>query len=79
MNKPEDVTTHQEVQKSFQTTFGNDVKSLVATFEDFGNPFLDEGGDLVALDTKEVARSLKDSRVLKAKANHSVTSLFQSV
>ena len=49
------MSTHHEVQKSFQTSFGDDVQSLVATFEDFGNPFLDEGSDLVLLDTKEVA------------------------
>ncbi|CAB4012719.1 Hypothetical predicted protein, partial [Paramuricea clavata] len=43
LNQPEDMSTHHEVQKSFQTSFGNDVKSLVATYEEFGNPFLDQG------------------------------------
>jgi hypothetical protein len=55
LNQPEDMSTHHEVQKSFQTSFGNDVRSLVATFEELGNPFLDQGDDLVTLDTKEVA------------------------
>ena len=55
LNQQDDQSTHHEVQQSFQTSFGNDVKSLVATFEDLGNPFLDQGDDLVVLDTKEVA------------------------
>ena len=56
LNQPEDMSmTHHKVQKSFQTSFGNDVKSLVATFKELGNPFLDQADNLVALDTKEVA------------------------
>ncbi|KAK3703666.1 hypothetical protein QZH41_002431 [Actinostola sp. cb2023] len=32
-----------------------DVTSLVATFEDLGNPFIEESEDLLVLDTKEIA------------------------
>ena len=45
---------HHEVQRSFQVSFFN-VKSLVTTIEDFGNPFLEESEDLIVLDTKEIA------------------------
>ena len=46
---------HHEVQRSFQVSFFKDVKSLVTTIEDFGNPFLEESEDLIVLDTKEIA------------------------
>ena len=48
---------HHEVQRSFQVAFFKDVKSLVATMEDLGNPFLEESQDLIVLDTKEIAGS----------------------
>ena len=31
------------------------MRALVAAFEDIGNPFLDTGNQLVALDTKRIA------------------------
>ena len=40
---------HHEVQRSFQVSFFKDVKSLVTTIEDFGNPFLEEIEDLIVL------------------------------
>ena len=46
---------HHEVQRSLQVSLFKDVKSLVTTIEDFGNSFLEEGGDLIVLDTKEIA------------------------
>ena len=46
---------HHEVQRSFQVSFFKDVKSLVTTIEDFGNPCLEESEDLIVLDTKEIA------------------------
>lgn len=45
---------HHEVQESYQKWFGDDITSLVASFEHLGNPFLDQGDDLVVLDTKEL-------------------------
>ncbi|KAL9954824.1 hypothetical protein ACROYT_G042404 [Oculina patagonica] len=48
---------HHEAQRSYQVSFFKDVKSLVATIEDLGNPFLEESQDLIVLDTKEIAGS----------------------
>ncbi len=46
----------------FQASFLKDVKSLVKTMEEMGNPFVDTSNDLLVLDTrvivdKEVAES----------------------
>ena len=46
---------HHEVQRSFHVSFFKDMKSLVTTIEDFGDPFLEESDDLIVLDTKEIA------------------------
>ena len=46
---------HHVVQRSFQVSFFKDVKSLVTTIEDFGDPFREESDDLIVLDTKEIA------------------------
>ena len=45
---------HHEQNRSTQHTFANDVLSLFATFEDTGNPFLEDSGDMLTLDTKVV-------------------------
>ena len=39
---------------STQHTFAKDVLSLLATFEDMGNPFLENNGDTLMLDTTVV-------------------------
>ena len=44
-------TKHHEQTPSIQKAFANDVKSLVATVEELGNPFLEDSGDLLTLDT----------------------------
>ena len=46
---------HHEVQRSSEVSFFKDMKSLVTTIEDFGNPFLEESEDLIVMDTKEIA------------------------
>ena len=49
---------HHEVQRSFQVSIFKDVKSLVTTIKDFGDPSLEnleESDDLIVLDTKEIA------------------------
>ena len=53
---PSDTTTgkHHEQTRSTQLTFAKDVISLLATFEDMGNPFLEDSGDMLTLDTKIV-------------------------
>ena len=38
-----------------QLVFIKDVKSLVCTITEMGNPFMDTSGDLLVLDTREVA------------------------
>ena len=43
---------HHEQNPSTQNKFSIDVKALVATFEEMGNPFLENNGDLLTLDTK---------------------------
>jgi len=45
---------HHEQSHSYQKSFFEDVCSLVATFEELGNPFLDRSNDLVTMDTQEI-------------------------
>lgn len=52
---------HHEQQKSIQVTFSAQVKSIVSSIEELGNPFLEEGKDLISLETKEIA----DASVIK--------------
>ena len=52
---PSDTTTgkHHE-QNRTQLTFGEDVLSLFATFENMGNPFLEDSGAMLTVDTNVV-------------------------
>ena len=54
---------HHEEHRSFQVSFYEDGKSLVAAVEDLGNPFLEETGDLFTLDRKVVAEESAVSRM----------------
>ena len=45
---------HHEQVPHTQMTFAKDVKSLIATFEELGNPFLESSKELVVLDTKVI-------------------------
>lgn len=45
---------HHEQTPGVQSAFAKDVRNLVTTFEEFGNPFLEEGEELMALHTKDV-------------------------
>ena len=54
---------HHEEHRSFQVSFFKDVKSLAAAVEDLGNPFLEETGDLLTLDTKVIAEESAVSRM----------------
>ena len=51
----ENDTSHHEQTPSVQRSFLKDVQSLLASFEDFGNPFEEDSQDLLVLDTKEIA------------------------
>ena len=58
-------TRNHEQIPSVQSSFAKDVRSLVSTFEEFGNPFKEDSCDLLVLDTKDimsksVIKSVKD-------------------
>jgi hypothetical protein len=58
-------TKHHEQVPSIQNAFLKNVKNLVNVIEDLGNPFKEDSGDLLVLDTKDimptlVVESLKD-------------------
>ena len=46
---------HHEQTKEMQTSFKKDVSALVDVMDDMGNPFLEESGDLLVLDSKNLA------------------------
>jgi len=50
-----DVLHHHESNPSHERRFMRHVTSLVAAFEELGNPFLDDSGKLFAIDSKNVA------------------------
>ena len=58
---------HHEQVPHFQMTFAKDVKSLVATFEELGNPFLECSKELVVLDTKVIMHDKAMESVMSAK------------
>ena len=51
--KPSD-TRHHEQLPSVQSAFGKDVRALVSSIEEMGNPFEEDTADLLVLDTKEI-------------------------
>lgn len=73
------VTNHHEVQNSFQESFLKDVKALVATMEELGNPFLEESEELIALDTRvipgnEAVTNLRQIKAIGQEQSKSFTS-----
>ena len=48
-------THHHEVRKSHQTRFIAEVRSLVETIDEMGNPFQESREDLLQMDTLDVA------------------------
>ena len=56
-------TMHHEQTSSLQKAFVKDVKSLVATLEEMGNPFIEDSGDLLTIDTK-IIKSKEISQML---------------
>ena len=46
---------HHDQTPSVQISFVKDVRSLVSVMEDLGNPFEEASGDLLVLDSKEIA------------------------
>ena len=51
------VHGHHEQNPGFQNTFATDVLHLVASFEELGNPFSEEGEELMAIHSKEIMDS----------------------
>ena len=51
------MTKHHEQTMSVQTNFAQEVKSLVDAFEEMGNPFKEDSGDLLTVDTKIIMDS----------------------
>ena len=45
---------HHEENRHTQKSFAEDVKALVSTIEDMGNPFLESTSDLLVLDTRDI-------------------------
>ena len=58
---------HHEQVPHVQTTFAKDIKSLVVTFEELGNPFLEYSKELVVLDTKIIMHDKAVQSVMSAK------------
>ena len=50
-------TKHHEQSTAVQTTFAKEVKALVEVFDEIGNPFKEDNGDLLTLDTKLIMDS----------------------
>jgi hypothetical protein len=47
-------TRHHEQMASSQKAFVNDVKSLVLAIDQLGKPFVEESGELLVLDSREI-------------------------
>lgn len=62
-----DDTHHHEQKPAFQKSFKNDVDALVNVFDSFGNPFTEDSGNLLMIDSKDimdeaVSQSLKSMK-----------------
>ena len=58
---------HHEQVPHVQMTFAKDVKSLVVTFEELGNPFFECSKELIVLDTKVVMHDKAVESMMSAK------------
>lgn len=47
-------TKHHDQTHTVQKQFASHVNSMVSTFQDLGNPFMEDSNDLIQIDTKEV-------------------------
>lgn len=48
---------HHEQMPSMQTAFKEDVLSVVSEFKELGNPFEEQGDELIAVHTRDVMDS----------------------
>ena len=63
----EENVTHHEQKPAVQNAFFKDVLNTVSSYEELGNPFLEEGENLMAIHTKDimddaVVRTVRDAR-----------------
>ena len=56
---------HHDQSTSVQTAFLKDVYSVKAAFQDIGNPFSEEGPDLVVMDTRDICDKCVVDSVMK--------------
>ena len=54
LNNGKTVTRHHEQAAHYQSTFAKDVNALINTFNELDNPFSENSGDLITLDTKDI-------------------------
>ena len=73
-NSP-DVHHHERV-KSTQSSFQRQVESLVAVFENMGNPFNEAGNDFLVLDTRDIA-DVKVSKTVREVVKERLMSLVE--
>ena len=66
-------TNHHEQTPTCQKSFLGMVQRLTTTLEEMGNPFLEESGELLSLDTKIIASSCNASKI-KNHLSHGNTS-----
>ena len=63
----EENVTHHEQKPAVQNAFSKDVLNTVSSYEELGNPFLEEGENLMAIHTKDimydaVVRTVRNAR-----------------
>ena len=46
--------THHEQKPAVQNAFSNDVLNTITSYEELGNPFLEEGENLMAIHTRDI-------------------------
>ena len=61
----EDIRHHEQMP-GVQSTFAKDVKSLVDTIEEMGNPFTEDSTDLFVLDSKDIMPETVVESVMKS-------------
>ena len=68
-------TKHHEQTPTFQRSFLEEDQRLTSTLEEMGNPFQEGTGDLLSLDTKDIASPCSANRI----ATHLSTGHFRCV
>ena len=61
--KVETEKRHHKQSPTYQKSFLDNVKKLTNTLEKMGNPFQEETGDLLCLDTKDIAPPQNAERI----------------